>query len=72
MRNLGTPRSIIRCHFTKYGPSRKSCEYNIKLFSENMGHPEPIKIKIIKKCPKLLRIYFGYEKSSDDLALFWA
>ena len=26
-------------------------------FSENMRHPEPIKIAIIKKCPKLLRIY---------------
>ena len=22
-----------------------------------MGHPEPIKIVIIKKCPKLLKIY---------------
>ena len=35
----------------------KSCWYNIKIFSENMGHPEPTKIVIIKKCPKLLRIY---------------
>ena len=34
----------------------KSCWYNIKIFSENMGHPEPTKIVIIK-CPKLLRIY---------------
>ena len=25
-----------------------------------MGHPEPIKIVIIKKCPKLLRIYGNY------------
>ena len=24
---------------------------------ENMGHPQPIKIIINKKCPKLLRIY---------------
>ena len=27
------------------------------VFSENMGHPQPIKIVIVKKCPKLLRIY---------------
>ena len=26
------------------------------VFSENMGHPEPIKYVIMKKCPKLLRI----------------
>ena len=26
-------------------------------FLENMGHPLPIKIAIIKKCPNLLRIY---------------
>ena len=30
---------------------------DIKVFSENMGHPEPIKIVITIKCPKLLRIY---------------
>ena len=29
-------------------------QYNIKVFSENMGHPQPI-----KKCPKLLLIYGG-------------
>ena len=27
------------------------------VISENMGHPKPIIIVIIKKCPKLLRIY---------------
>ena len=27
------------------------------IFSENMGHTQPIKIGITKKCPKLLRIY---------------
>ena len=26
-------------------------------FLENKGHLEPIKIEIIKNCPKLLRIY---------------
>ena len=26
-------------------------------YFQKMGHPKPIKIKIIKKCPKLLRIY---------------
>ena len=31
--------------------------YSSKVFSGNMGHPEPIKIAIIKKCPKLLSIY---------------
>ena len=30
---------------------------NIKVFSENLGHPELTKIVIIKKCPKLLSIY---------------
>ena len=44
MRNLGNPRSIASCYCTKYGPSCKSCWYRIKVFSENMGHPEPIKI----------------------------
>ena len=28
-----------------------------RYFLENMGHPEPMKIVIIKKCPELLRIY---------------
>ena len=27
-----------------------------KLFTEKEGHPEPIKIAIIKMCPKILRI----------------
>ena len=27
-------------------------QYNIKVFSENNGHPEPMKIVIIIKCPK--------------------
>ena len=57
MENLGNPRSIASCRFTKYEPSCKSYWYNGKVFSENMGHPEPLKIIIIKKCPKLLRIY---------------
>ena len=57
MGNLGNPWSIASCHFAKYGPSCKSSWYNIKVFSENMGHLEPIKIIIIKKCPKSLRIY---------------
>ena len=29
----------------------------LSVFSQNMGHPQPIEIIIIKKCPKLLRIY---------------
>ena len=62
MGNLGNPRSIASCHFTKYGPSCKSCWY-IKVFSENKDHPESIKIVIIKKCPKLLRIYVKYQRS---------
>ena len=33
------------------------------LKSEFMGHPGPIEIVIIKKCPKLLRIY-GSSSSS--------
>ena len=60
MENLGKPRSNVSCHFTKYKPRCKSCWYNIKVFSENMGHPEPIQMVIIKKCPKLLRIYGNY------------
>ena len=32
-------------------------EYNSNVFSENMGHPQPIKNAIIKKGPKLLIIY---------------
>ena len=28
-----------------------------KAFSEDTGHPEPLKITILKKCLKLLRIY---------------
>ena len=28
-----------------------------KIFSENMGHPEPTKIEIIKMSPTLLKIY---------------
>ena len=52
MRNLGNPR----CHFTKYGPSCKFCRYNLKVSSENEDHPEPIKIVVIKKSPKLQRI----------------
>ena len=31
-------------------------QYNIKVFSKNMGYLEPIKIVNIKKCPKLQRI----------------
>ena len=27
------------------------------IFSENMGHPQPSKVVIIYKCPKLPRIY---------------
>ena len=27
------------------------------VFSENMGHPQPMKIVIVNKCLKLLRIY---------------
>ena len=29
----------------------------LSVFSQNMGHPQPIEIIIIRKCPKLLRIY---------------
>ena len=57
MGNLGNPWSIASCHFSKYGPSCKSCRYSIKVFSENMGHPEVIKIVINEGCPKLLGIY---------------
>ena len=56
MGNLGNPRSIASCHLTKYWPSCKSC-WSCNIFSENMGHPKPIQTVIIKKCPKLLRIY---------------
>ena len=51
MGNLGNPRSIASCHFKKYVPSCKSCWYNIKVFYENMDHPETIKIIIIKCVP---------------------
>ena len=73
MGNLGNSQSIASCHFTNYGPSCKSCWYNIKVFSENMDHPEPIKIVTIKKCPKLLRIYDSWifkklEAISESLA----
>ena len=37
--NLVNSRSIASFHFTKYGPTCKSCWYNIKVFSENIGHP---------------------------------
>ena len=35
------------------------CHYYsaLSVFSENIGHAQPIKITIIKKCPKLQRIY---------------
>ena len=33
------------------------CVYRIKVFSENMGHLESIKMEIIRKCTKLLSIY---------------
>ena len=59
MRNLGNPRSFPSCYFIKYGPSSKSWWY--KVFSEMMGHPEPIKNAIIKKCTKLRRINIGLE-----------
>ena len=36
-------------------------QYSIKIFSEKVGHPEPIIIIIIRKCPKLLRIYGNQE-----------
>ena len=36
------------------------------MFSENMGHPKPMKIVIIKKCPKLLRIY-GIEIRDENM-----
>ena len=55
--------SITSCHFTKYRPRCKSCDYNgynIKVFAENMGHLGPIEIVIIKRCPNLLRIYGKY------------
>ena len=57
MGNLGNPRYITSCHFTKYGPSCKSCRYNFKVFSEKIGLPEPIEIIIIDQYPNLLRIY---------------
>ena len=33
------------------------CVYRFKVFSENMGHLESIKMVIIRKCTKLLSIY---------------
>ena len=48
MGNLVKPQSIASGHFTKYGSSCKSCWYNIQVFSENMGHLEPIKYVILK------------------------
>ena len=36
----------------------------LSVFSENMGHPQPIEIMIIKKCPKLPRIY-GTQNTID-------
>ena len=36
-----------------------------------MGNPEPIKIMIIKKCPKLLRIYGNYLGIIYLLILFY-
>ena len=35
------------------------CHYYsaVSVFSENMGHPQPIKIVIVKKFSKLMRIY---------------
>ena len=58
MGNLGNHQSIHNYHSTKYGPSSKSCWYNIKVFSENMmGHHELIIIVTIKTCPKWLKIY---------------
>ena len=56
--NLGNTRSITSCHLTKY-VNLADTTYN-KVFSENMGHPEPIKIVIVKKCPDLLRIYCNH------------
>ena len=50
MGNLGNPQSITSCIFRK-------------VFSENMGHTEPIEIIIIQNCPKLRRIYGIYVKS---------
>ena len=50
MGNMGNPRSIASYHFTKYVPSSELCSYSIKVFSEDMGHPEPIRI-ILKSVP---------------------
>ena len=33
----------------------------LSIFSRNMGHPQPIEIGIIKKCPKLPGIYSNGE-----------
>ena len=35
----------------------QSMDIAVRYFSENMGHPEPIRMVIIENCPKLLRIY---------------
>ena len=51
---------------------------NSNVFSENMGHPQPVKIITIIKCPKLLSIYGGQaeipieEKNIPNLEnVFW-
>ena len=38
-------------------PAVNLAENSIKVYSENMGLPEPIKIVINQKCPKSLKIY---------------
>ena len=42
-----------------------------RYFLENMGYPETIKIVIIKKCPKLLRIYGEGYMATVKFNPFW-
>ena len=57
MGNLGSRDLLPFAILQRYGPRSISCRYNIDVYSENMGHPEPIEIVFIKKCPNLLRIF---------------
>ena len=50
------------------------CHYYsaLSVFPENMGYPQPIKFVIVKKRPKLLRVYSfqNYHKSKQHFFIF--
>ena len=58
MGNLGTPQSIASSQNMDLG--KNLADSTSRCFSENMGYPELMKIVVIKKCPKLLKIYGMY------------